>query len=331
VPAALVGVDVGKLLERALAMADACGPSVATGDNPAAWLGAVIGELARSGRDKLTLVTPRSLPGFGDWVEQLIAESTGKEGTGILPVVGEPLGPPAVYGGDRLFVQLRPPGDDSQDTPIRALEGAGFPVVRLELKDKYDLGGQFFLWELATAVVGHRLGINPFDQPNVEAAKMVAREMIAAYVREGALPPENPVLSSGGIDVYGDVSAASPAEALAAFLEQGVMGDYVALQAYVQPTAETDAALRALRSRLRDQYRLATTVGYGPRFLHSTGQLHKGDGGNGLFVQFTSDAVLDALIPRRGGSTHIAHHLRCAQAGPRPWATGGRWWTPADG
>jgi len=289
VPAALVGADVPRLLDRALTMACATEPCVAARNNPGAWLGAILGALAEAGRDKVTLVTSPPIAGFGDWVEQLIAESTGKEGKGILPVVGEPLGPPEVYGDDRLFVYLRLEGDTTHDAAVQTLEEAGYPVVRLRLHDRYDLGEQFFLWEMATAVAGHRLGINPFDQPNVESAKVRAREMVAAYQETGALPADEPAPLAG--------------EALRAFLAQAQAGDYIALQAYVAPTAETDAALQSLRVWLRDRYRLATTVGYGPRFLHSTGQLHKGDAGNGLFIQFTADAPRDAPIPDEAGSS----------------------------
>jgi transaldolase/glucose-6-phosphate isomerase len=298
VPAALVGVDIETLLEQALTMAcncDSCNCPV-DGDNTGAWLGAILGELARAGRDKVTFVTSSLLGNFGDWVEQLIAESTGKEGKGILPVVGEPLGPPSVYDDDRLFVYLRLDGDDASikeyDAAIQALEDAGHPVVRLRLRDLYDLGEQFFLWEMATAVAGYRLGINPFDQPNVEAAKVLGRQAVAAYGETGALPDDEP--------------APLTATALAGFLAQAQAGDYVALQAYVQPTAEVDAALLAVRTLLRDRLRVATTVGYGPRFLHSTGQLHKGDGGTGLFIQLTADDLDDVPIPDEAGAPDSA-------------------------
>ena len=278
-----MGVDVETLLGQAQRMACNC-----DGDNNGAWLGAILGELAKAGREKVTFVTSPQLGNFGDWLEQLIAESSGKEGKGIVPVVGEPLGPPDVYGDDRLFVHLRLDGDDTYDEGVQVLADAGQPVVHLRLRDLYDLGEQFFLWEMATAVAGYRLGINPFDQPNVEAAKVVARQMIAAYAERGALPVDEPAPLS--------------VAALSEFLAQARDGDYVALQAYVQPTAETDAALLALRTRIRDRLKLATTVGYGPRFLHSTGQLHKGDAGNGLFIQFTADSPQDAPIPDEAGS-----------------------------
>jgi transaldolase/glucose-6-phosphate isomerase len=291
-PAALAGVDVRRLLDRAMAMVRACGPDVPLGDNPGAWLGAILGELAKSGRDKVTFAISPAVASFGDWVEQLVAESTGKEGVGILPVVGEPLGAAGVYGSDRLFVHIRLEGDTTYDADLAALNASGYPVVRFDLHDVYDLGGQFFLWEFATAVAGYRLGINPFDQPNVESAKVQARKMIAAYKEKGALPSVE--------------SAPLAAEAQDGFLAQARPGDYVSLQAYVQPTDETDAALAALRLKLRDRLHLATTVGYGPRFLHSTGQLHKGDGGNGLFVQFTHDPPQDAAIPDEAGGQESA-------------------------
>jgi transaldolase/glucose-6-phosphate isomerase len=284
VPAALVGLDVAQLLDRALALRNA--PEVA------ARLGAIMGELAKEGVDKLTFVSSPGLANFADWIEQLVAESTGKECKGIVPVVGEPLGPPAVYGDDRIFVYLRLEGDDPAnadlDAALQALAEAGHPVLRLSLQDLYDLGAQFFLWEMATAIAGSRLGINPFDQPNVEAAKVRARRAVEAYAAGGALPEDQ---------------AASPGSgALILFLAGAQAGDYVALQAFVQPSKETDAALLALRTLLRDQLKLATTVGYGPRFLHSTGQLHKGDAGNGLFVQLTASSPEDVPIPDEAGS-----------------------------
>jgi transaldolase / glucose-6-phosphate isomerase len=287
-PAALVGVDLDQLLERAAtaaANAASCNCPV-QGDNNAGRLGAMMGELARNGRDKLTLLASPAIASFADWVEQLIAESTGKDGRGILPVVGEPVGPPAYYGDDRFFVYLQLEGDNAYDEAIAALVEAGQPVVRLHLRDKYALGGQFFLWEMATAVAGYRLGIHPFDQPNVEAAKILARQMVTTYKDTGQLPD----------GATTPVSAA----ALHDFLSQARPGDYIALQAYIHPTAATDVALQSLRTQLRDRYRLATTVGYGPRFLHSTGQLHKGDGGNGLFIQLTASAE-ELPIPDEAG------------------------------
>ncbi|RMG97365.1 MAG: bifunctional transaldolase/phosoglucose isomerase [Chloroflexi bacterium] len=290
VPAALVGVDLLLLVSRAetaVRNAESCNCPV-DGDNYGAQLGAIMGELAKNGRDKLTLIISPSLASFGDWVEQLVAESTGKDGKGILPVVGEPVGAMGVYGNDRLFVYLRQAGDTTYDRPVALLRDAGHPVVTIHLRDRYDLGGQFFLWEMATAVAGYRLGIQPFDQPNVESAKVLARQLVAAYQQSGTLPQ--------------DESAPLTAAALHNFLAQARPHDYIAIHAYVQPTPETDEALLQLRAFLRDRYHLATTVGYGPRFLHSTGQLHKGDSGNGLFIQLTSDAEEDAPIPDEAGN-----------------------------
>lgn len=283
-PAAMVGVDLPRLLDRARAMAHAC--SAPPPDNPAARLGAALGVLAQAGRDKMTLVLSPALAHLGDWIEQLIAESTGKEGRGILPVVGEEPAGPAAYGEDRYFVYLRLQGDTTHGTAVQALAEAGFPLIRMTLRDPYDLGGQFFLWEMANAVAGHLLGVNPFDQPNVESAKALARQMVAAYRQTGALPPASPAPLTAG--------------ALRGFLKQARPGDYVSIQAYLAPTEETTAALQQLRLALRDRLRLATTVGYGPRFLHSTGQLHKGDAGRGLFIQFTADNARDAVIPEEG-------------------------------
>jgi glucose-6-phosphate isomerase len=288
VPAALIGVDLPRLLDRATAQSAADRSFEAAAQSRSGRLGAVLGTLANAGRDKLTIVLSEKVASFGDWIEQLIAESTGKEGRGILPVVGEPLGPPQVYGQDRLFVHICLDGDADHDAALAALREAGHPVVRLNIKDLYDLGGQFFLWELATAVAGHLMDINPFDQPDVESAKVVARRMVAAYKKTGHVPREK--------------SLPARAADLEAFLSQAAAGDYITLQAYLHPTPATDAALATLRLRLRDRYRLAATVGYGPRFLHSTGQLHKGDGGRGLFVQFTAEGSQDAPIPDRAGA-----------------------------
>ncbi|MBW2648605.1 MAG: hypothetical protein JRC53_02120, partial [Deltaproteobacteria bacterium] len=237
-----------------------------------------------------------------NWVEQLVAESTGKNGKGILPVVEELPGAPSAYGDDRAFVYLKTKGDKTHDTAMEAIERAGHPVVKLYLDDLYDMGGQFFLWEMATAVACHLLKVNPFDQPDVESAKVLTRKMMAEYAKNGVLPREVPVLISGEIAVYGDVKAGSPGEALAEFLNQARPGDYMTIQAYLQPTDETDRALDELKTRIRDRYRVATTAGYGPRYLHSTGQLHKGDAGRGLFIQLTADDARDAPIPDEMGS-----------------------------
>ena len=319
VPAALAGVDVKKLLNRAAEAADQerslhdFGADLPNG----LYLGAMMGELARAGRDKLTLVFSPRIACFGDWLEQLIAESTGKEGKGILPVVGESLGWSADYGDDRFFVCVHLDGDEAQDEAIDRLGKAGQPIIKISLQDVCDLGGQVFLWEMATAVAGHILGINPFDQPDVEAAKVLARKMIVQYREKGSLPDEVPLLRSEGIEVYGDCSAHSPGDALNIFLGSALPHGYIALQAYLQPTAETDAALLRLRNALRDRCRLATTMGYGPRYLHSTGQLHKGDGGRGVFLQLTADDPRDVPIPDnmgQPGSSLSFGMLKAAQA-----------------
>lgn len=319
VPAALMRVDVKMLLDRATVAAEK-EMSLEESHTDALsglYLGAAMGELARAGRDKLTFVFSPRIASFGDWLEQLIAESTGKEGKGILPVVGEPLGGSAVYGDDRIFVYIHLAGDEVQDEEITHLGKAGQPIIKISLQDVYDLGGQIFLWEMATVVAGHILEINPFDQPDVEAAKVLARDMIVQYRKEGSLPEETPALRREGIDVYGDCPAHSPGDALNIFLGSALPNGYIALQAYLQPTAETDAALLRLRSCLRDQYHLATTAGYGPRYLHSTGQLHKGDGGRGVFIQLTADDPRDVPIPDemgQPGSSVTFGVLKAAQA-----------------
>ncbi len=319
VPAALMGVDLRTLLDRAMTAvcnSEGCNCPVA-GNNNGARLGVVLGELTKAGRDKVTLVTSPQIWSFGDWVEQLIAESTGKEGKGILPVVGEPVGSPDLYGKDRIFVHVRLNGDDTNDAAVAQLEKAGHPVVRLFLRDRYDLGGQYFLWEIAIAVAGHLLRINPFDQPNVEAAKVLARKLTAEYRENGSLPAEKPSFEEAGVAIYGDVRGDTLKEALTAFLGDAKAGTYIALQAYLQPKEETTAALQTLRLQLRDRFRAATTLGYGPRFLHSTGQLHKGDAGNGLFIQFTADDQRDVSIPEEAGlhdSSITFSVLKAAQA-----------------
>jgi glucose-6-phosphate isomerase len=301
VPAALIGVDVSGLLDGAADMARACGES-GVEENPGAWLGAAMGELATSvGRDKLTLVGEPPFAPLGVWIEQLVAESTGKNGKGILPVESEPPGPPEVYGDDRLFVYTG--GSDGEaSAALEELAQAGYPVVRIEAREPYTLGGEMFRWMMATAVAGHILGINPFDQPNVESAKVLARKMVAEYQQQGSLPELEPTLRERGITVYGSGEAKTAGEALEEFVSRARPGDYVALQAYVKPSEETTGSLQRLRLRLRDRLRVATTVGYGPRFLHSTGQLHKGDAGNGLFIQFTADDERDASIPDEAGA-----------------------------
>ncbi|MFU8891211.1 MAG: glucose-6-phosphate isomerase [Anaerosomatales bacterium] len=301
VPASLIGVDLDRLLASATEAARASAEPSATGANAAATLGAALGACANAGRDKATFVTSPGLASFGDWVEQLIAESTGKDGRGILPVVGEPVGTPDLYGDDRVFIGLSLAGEDGDDAALDALAEAGHPVVRFELADVYGLGAQMFLWEMAVALAGHVTGIHPFDQPDVEAAKVLAREAIAAYREQGSLPAEEPTAVAGDVDILG-IDEVSPAAAVADLLSAGQPGDYVSIQAFVPPDERTDAALAAVRVAIRGATRMATTVGYGPRFLHSTGQLHKGDSGRGLFIQMISDGAEDLAVPDDAGS-----------------------------
>ena len=283
VPAALVGLDITKLIDRTIKMAQSCREEVSIEHNPAALLGAIMGVLNQKGQDKITFVASPGILSFGDWVEQLIAESTGKDGKGILPVVGEKLGKSNEYGNDRIFVHLRL-GDDDADIPaLKDLAHAGHPVFHLQLNDIYDLGAQFFLWEYAIAIASYFLKINPFDQPNVESAKVQARKMVTEYEKTGKLPEVE--------------YSALTKESLDRFLLNSSPGDYICLQAYVNPTKEAKKILSKIRHDLRHKYKLATTVGFGPRFLHSTGQLHKGDVGNGLFIQFTSETQDDLPIP----------------------------------
>jgi len=314
VPATLIGADVPRLLQRAQA--------AERSTDDAVRLGIILGECAAQGRDKVTFILSPAIAAFGAWVEQLLAESTGKEGKGIVPIADEPIGPPTVYGTDRVFVHIRLAGDTSSDTAVDALRAAGHPVVRIDLTDPYDLGGQFVTWEIATAVAGWRMGINPFDQPNVESAKVLARKMVAAYESSGSLPPLEPTARGEGLTVFASSAPraeGSAGDAVRTFLGQARAGDYVAIQAYVEPTADTTAALETLRVTIRDRLRVATTVGYGPRFLHSTGQLHKGDGGHGVFLQLvtTPPPAGDLPIPDTADAdtSHITFGvLKTAQA-----------------
>ena len=286
VPAALGGVDVSGVLDRAATMVQACSPSVPAGENPGAWLGAVFAEAAKVGRDKITIVAPPAIQSFGVWAEQLIAESTGKEGKGLVPVADEALGTPQVYGNDRLFVRLALPGDD-EPSALAALGKAGHPVVTLKLSDPLAIGAEFFRWEYAIAVAGAILGLNVFDQPNVQEAKDLTRKVLS----EG-----NPPTVGAGIRWAGQ-SGATLEAAIQSLLGQARAGDYVALLAFIAPSPEHDRALNSIRLAIRDSHRVATTVGYGPRYLHSTGQLHKGGPNTGVFLQLVGDDPHDVPIP----------------------------------
>jgi transaldolase/glucose-6-phosphate isomerase len=320
VPAAILGLDLATLLARATTMQHACHGSGPAAENPGLWLGAVMGTCAIHGRDKVTLVVSPPVMTFGYWIEQLIAESTGKEGKGILPVEGEPVGKPSDYGNDRLFVYLRTEqGFDSvQDERVAALRAAGQPVVTLALGDPYDLGGEFFRWEFATAIAGALLGINAFDQPNVQEAKDRTSAILGAYDRTQQLPVPPAVLRTENVTIYAEPEdaqrlhdAVSLQAALEAFFGQARPGDYIALLAYIQRTPATEAALEQIRVRLRMLCRLATTVGFGPRFQHSTGQLHKGGANTGLFLQLTAHDHEDVAIP---GEPYSFGILKQAQA-----------------
>ncbi len=282
VPAALVGVDLAQLLDRADEAAEMCGPGRTGEENPGLWLGAALGALAMHGRDKLTLVSSPQIASFESWIEQLVAESTGKDGRGILPVVGEALGSADRYGDDRVFVHLEIADDTEVRQRLDELAALGHPVIRLRLRDVYDLGQQISLWEMATAVASHLLGVHPFDQPDVEAAKVRARAMLKSFAATGRLPQldDAPVL---------------PAQ-LPALLAARQSGDYVSLQAFLSPSDDHAWAIETLRLAIRDRFCLATTWGYGPRFLHSTGQLHKGGPNRGLFIQVTAEDQADTAI-----------------------------------
>ena len=315
VPAALMGVDAARLLGQTQPMIEACGAGSKTNENPAAILGAVMAECALAGRDKLTIVTDQKLAALGLWVEQLIAESTGKEGKGIVPVVGEPLGTASAYGNDRLFVSISVGAiDEEANAKLKALEAAGHPVVYRKLADVYDLGAEFFLWELAAAFAGWRLRINPFDQPNVQESKDATKAFLEKYEREGKLQEQVAIASDGQLTVYagGEVaSRTSVVDALRDYCAKITPGDYVALLAYVEETAETEVALQAIRTSVRDATRCAVTTGYGPRFLHSTGQLHKGGPDSGVFIQITAPDKVDFEVP---GDPYTFSVLKDAQA-----------------
>ncbi|MBI4279188.1 MAG: hypothetical protein HY660_12100 [Armatimonadetes bacterium] len=302
VPAALIGMDVHRLLDRVWTMAEACAFCIPAPVNACLALGAALGELALAGRNKVTFLASRSLAALPDWIEQLIAESTGKDGRGIVPVVGEPLGTLDVYGADRVFALLLLEQDDDcgeLDGCIGRLQEHGHPVVSIRLSEKTDLGQEFFRWEVAVAAAGAVLGIHPFNQPDVELAKELARQVMAqqdpASARAAGM--EKHTLAGEEGDTVPAADTGALVRALRGWTAEARTGDYVALQAYLAPAPETTAALRRLQVTLRDRLRVATTRGYGPRFLHSTGQLHKGGPNTGLFLQLVDDPGDDLPIP----------------------------------
>ncbi len=298
VPGALMGVDVAELLERAVEMEHSCADSVPVDTNPGVWLGAVMGKFATQGRNKVTLITSPKVATFGYWVEQLIAESTGKEGKGIVPIEGEPVGKPTVYGPDRLFVHIRMDADPP-NRKVKALEKAGEPVITLTLRDKLDLGGEFFRWEVAVAIAGSILGIDAFDQPNVQESKDNTKKVLATFKSRGKLPAVE------------SVAAAKAKSGLVSLIGRAKKGAYFAIMAYTARTPASEAAIAAIRSSVRDTTGIATTAGYGPRFLHSTGQLHKGGPKTGLFLQIVQDDTKDVSIP---GQPYTFSVLKQAQA-----------------
>jgi hypothetical protein len=304
VPACLQGFEFNVLLDRAQRAMHACAPPVPAQDNPGARMGAILGTLANAGRDKLTLSMSPGIASLGLWIEQLIAESTGKEGKGIVPVAGETLGSPSVYGDDRLFVHISVGApDDSTEAKLRALENAGHPVVRRKLNDALDLGEEFYVWEIATAVAGAIIGINSFDQPNVQESKDNTKRLLEVYKKEGALPAQQKGAEGHGLTVFcepetrAELGSLSLEDFVAAHLKRAKGGDYVALLDYIRETGEHEALIQQIRSHLRDALRVATTTGYGPRFLHSTGQLHKGGPASGVFIQITADDAADVPLP----------------------------------
>ncbi|MFL9826511.1 bifunctional transaldolase/phosoglucose isomerase [Rhodoplanes sp. SY1] len=323
VPAAAAGIDVAAFLDSADVMVHACGPDVPPAANPGVQLGVVLGLAAQAGRDKMTMLASPALADFGAWTEQLVAESTGKNGKAIIPVDGEPLGSVVCYGKDRVFVDLRLASDAASphDAEIKALEQAGHPVVRITLRDRAAIAQEFFRFEIATAVAGAVLGINPFDQPDVEASKIKTRELTAAFEATGKLPPETPVASSGSFDVFTDPknaealraagAGADPASWLKAHLARVKPGDYVALLAYVARNPAHVGTLQAMRLAVRAHKTVATCVGFGPRFLHSTGQAYKGGPDTGVVLQITADDHPDLAIPGQTASFGI---VKAAQA-----------------
>lgn len=310
IPAAAMGIEVRRFLGRASKMAIACSPRAPVERNPGLVLGLILGAAAKAERDKLTLIASPGLYHLGAWLEQLLAESTGKQGRGIIPVDREPLGSPEDYGNDRVFGYLSLEGqtDAQQDAAIETLEKAGQPVVRLNLRDAYDLGAQFFLWEIATAVAGSVLGINPFDQPDVEASKIVTRTMTEQYESSGFLPVETAFARFDSMAFFaGDTNAAAlqagggatPTGLIKAHLSRLGEGDYFALLGYVEMKPEHERILEGIRRVVRDSKKVATCAGFGPRFLHSTGQAYKGGPNSGVFLQITCDDAADLEAPGR--------------------------------
>jgi transaldolase / glucose-6-phosphate isomerase len=323
VPAAAAGIDLAKLLDLSLSMVRSCGPDVPPQENPGVQLGLAMGIAGQEGRDKVTILSSKKIADFGAWAEQLIAESTGKDGKGLIPIDGEPLGEPAVYGRDRFFIDLRTEGESggSHDDRLAALENAGHPVVRIAMKSIDHIGQEFFRFEIATAVAGAVLGINPFNQPDVEAAKIKTRELTAAFEKTGTLPPEAPVISTNEVELFTDdknAGALRKAGAdgdlgswLKAHLGRAGASDYVALLAYVERNQAHIDTLQHIRLAVRDKRHVATCAEFGPRFLHSTGQAYKGGPDSGVFLQITADEAEDLAVPGQKAGFGV---IKAAQA-----------------
>jgi len=324
VPAAIMGLDLGKFLQRTNEMVQACKPEVSADQNPGAVLGAILGTLGNLGRNKVTIITSPGIHDLGAWLEQLIAESTGKIGKGLIPVDREALGTPEVYGNDRVFVHLRLAAepDTAQKQKLDVLKSAGHPVVEIELADTYDLGQEFFRWEIATAVAGSILKINPFNQPDVEASKIVTRQLTEAYEKSGKLPEEAPIFEEAGIKLFTDDRNAANLNKLVgtdrslsgflrAHLSQLTPDDYMALLGYIEMNTAHEETLQAMRHAVRDRKHVATCLGFGPRFLHSTGQAYKGGPNTGVFLQITCDDANDLPVP---GQKYTFGIVKAAQA-----------------
>jgi glucose-6-phosphate isomerase len=312
-PASLMGIDLDELLLRTSKIANQCRTRRPLSENPGIALGTAIGVLASGGRDKLTFILPGPIATFGMWLEQLIAESTGKEGSGVVPVSGELVGDPQVYGNDRLFVEFRINNEPDETVEAKAdsLRKAGHPVITVHMRDRLDLGEQFFLWEIATATAGALLRINPFDQPNVQESKEFTAKILDEVRKEGRVPEAAMELRHGPLRLYMAGGASSIPQALSFFFKQAVEKDYFAILAYLTENEANESGLRRVRLLVRDKARIATTFGFGPRYLHSTGQLHKGGMNEGLFLLVTSDSAEDAGIP---GQPYAFGMLMRAQA-----------------
>ncbi len=323
VPAAAAGIDVRTLLQQALAMVRSCGPDVPPHENPGVQLGLAMGLAGLEGRDKVTILCSKKIADFGAWAEQLIAELTGKDGKGLIPIDGEPLGDVSLYGNDRFFIDIRTDGesDAAHEDKLAALEKAGHPVVRIVMNSIDHVGQEFFRFEMATAVAGSVLGINPFNQPDVEDAKIKTRELTAAFEKSGALPAEEPVVASAQADIYTDDHNAAElrkagangdlASWLKAHLARSGRGDYVALLAYIERDDAHIDSLQHMRLAVRDTRHVATCAEFGPRFLHSTGQAYKGGPDSGVFLQITADDDRDLAVPGQKASFGV---IKAAQA-----------------